>query len=505
MHPSNFILIQSFIPRLALGIIAGIAGIITATLGSVLANNLVHKIHKFPGRSPTSKPRKIWIFFFSSATITVVFGALVAVPSPQPSSTDIYALSSTALRISWIHQFGSPDNDGATSVSIDRSGNVYVAGSTNGALPGQSSVAGQDAFIKKYDSSGEEKWTRQFGSFGADKANDMVFDNSNNIYVVGYSNGTAPGESKSEIQSSFVKLFAPSGKELWTQPFGYTGGDDAASSVVVINGNLYMAGSTTNTLMNEVSYEGYAGFVRSIDSSGHEIWSSKFGPVVGSIWFWGETLRCEALSIASDESGNVFVTGYTTGNLPGQTKGGAGYNGFVKKYDISGKEIWTRQFGAAEGLIAYSVKADRLGNVYLTGSVQGALPGQTDQGGKDVFIRKYDSSGNESWTRQLGSSGDEYGFSLALDNSGNVYVVGDTTGTMPGQFSSGGDDTFICKYNSAGDFIWTRQFGTPSNDMAKAISVGVSGEIYIVGTTDGILAGQANAGNRDAFVVKFIQ
>src|SRR6185295_6617668 len=102
----------------------------------------------------------------------------------------------------------------------------------------------------------------------------------------------------------------------------------------------------------------------------------------------------EAKAVAVDGMGAVYVAGETFGTLPGQTPGGT-LDAFVRKYGASGREDWTRQFGAWERDIAWGVALDRVGAAYVVGQTEGALPGQHSAGGWDAFIRKYDPTGAE--------------------------------------------------------------------------------------------------------------
>ncbi|MGH2829779.1 MAG: SBBP repeat-containing protein [Actinomycetota bacterium] len=90
---------------------------------------------------------------------------------------------------------------------------------------------------------------------------------------------------------------------------------------------------------------------------------------------------------------------------------------------------------------------DGSGNVYAAGYTFGTLPGQTSSGSYDAFLRRYDTSGSVIWTRQFGSASDDDAAVAAVDGSGNVYVAGLTFGTLPGQSSSGGGDSFAVKWS----------------------------------------------------------
>ena len=103
------------------------------------------------------------------------------------------------------------------------------------------------------------------------------------------------------------------------------------------------------------------------------------------------------------------------------------------------------QFGTSDITEATAVFADSSG-VYVVGLVEGSLPGQTSEGGEDAFIRKYNSDGDEEWTRQFGTSEFDAAGGVSADSSGGVYVVGGTFGTFPGQTNVGGQDAFLAKF-----------------------------------------------------------
>ena len=185
--------------------------------------------------------------------------------------------------------------------------------------------------------------------------------------------------------------------------------------------------------------------------------------------------------VAVDASG-VYVAGLTRGILPGQVSGGA----LVRKYDAVGNEVWTRQFGSGSD-VAFGV-ATGANSVYVAGRTSGTLPGQVSAGGTDAFVRNYDPLGNEVWTRQFGAAGPAPDFASAVDSDGNVYVAGQTDGTLQDQVNGGDRDVFVRKYDALGNEVWTRQFGTTSTDEAFGVAVDANG-VYVAGQTGGTLSG----------------
>jgi hypothetical protein len=214
---------------------------------------------------------------------------------------------------------------------------------------------------------------------------------------------------------------------------------------------------------------------------------------------FGTTGLDEAKAVAVDGAGATYVAGETFGTLPGQTAGGT-LDAFVRKYDPAGGEVWTRQFGAWERDIAWGLTIDRPGLVYVVGQTEGSLSAQQSTGGWDAFIRTYDSSGTDIWTGQFGGGGADIASGVAVDPSGDVYVVGTTSSALPGQTHAGSFDAFVRRYDTAGQEVWTRQFGSAAGDNARRVTVHPDGRVLVVGSTEGALPGQSTAGGFDVFV-----
>jgi len=226
---------------------------------------------------------------------------------------------------------------------------------------------------------------------------------------------------------------------------------------------------------------------------------------------WGGTVLIGTAStdrghgIAVDTSGNIYVAGYTAGNLDGETNSG-GDDIFITKYSAAGARQWTRLAGTASGEQPgmTGLAVDVSGNSFVTGGTSGDLDGQGNSGGSDMCLIKYDTSGAKQWTRVLGGTGNESGSGVAVDGSGNIYVVGTTTADLDGQTFSGGTyDAFLTKYNSSGTKQWTRLLGNGTETYGYAIAVASSGNVYITGVTRNSLDGEPYEGIVDLFVAKY--
>lgn len=396
--------------------------------------------------------------------------------------------------VEWSRRTGTIDADEALGVAVDSSG-IYIVGYTDDILPDLEEVGKQDAYIRKYDAAGNVLWTRQFGSVFDDAAMAVAADASG-IYVAG-SVGPAEIEdfTNDNRRDAFLRKFDANGNLLWNRQIDSVGTpqNDAALSVAVSEGAVYISGYTRGTLSGQNPQGGFDAFVSKYDLNGSELWTRQFGT---------KTIDT-AVGIAANATG-VYVLGQTDSALPGQVYNGGLFDIFLRKYDVNGSELWTRQFGTASLEFAGGVAADASG-VYIVGATSGALPGQTNTAGYDAFVRKYSDSGSELWTRQFGSTSDALAYGVALSN-GNLFITGNVVGMLPGQLGSGGfnEDVFVRKYDTSGAELWTRQFGTAVRDTAAAIAANATG-IYVAGAVPRILLSPTTTGDWDGVLTKLVE
>ena len=221
---------------------------------------------------------------------------------------------------------------------------------------------------------------------------------------------------------------------------------------------------------------------------------------------WGGSDDDVGVGVAVDVSGNVYVTGrfygavdFDTGSSVDNHTSNGGYDIFLSKFDSSGNFQWARTWGGTGNDVGVDVVVDISGNFYVTGVFQATVDfdtgsgvdNHTSNGDMDIFLSKFDSSGNFQWARTWGGSGDDQGWGVAVDESGNIYVTGWFTGTVdfnpgPGvdnQTSNGWDDIFLSKFDSSGNFQWARTWGGSEDDWGidLGVAVNVSGNVYVTG------------------------
>jgi uncharacterized delta-60 repeat protein len=297
----------------------------------------------------------------------------------------------------WVGRYNGPGNDMdfGNAIAVDGSGNVYVTGSSRG------SGGDFDYATVKYDSSGQQQWVARYNGpgNGDDEAYGIAVDASGNVYVTGYSGGSETGNDYATIK------YNSAGQEQWVARYnGPSNANDYGRAIGIDgSGNLYVTGSS-------IGSSGFDYATVKYDTSGQEQWAVRYnGP---------GNEDDEPYAMAIDSSGNVYVTGYSTGS-------DSGYDYTTIKYNPSGTEDWVARYNGAANLldIAYAIALDASGNVYVTGWSVGLGPFGTSY---DYATVKYDSSGQEQWVERYDGTGDtdDQAYAIAVDSSANVYVTG---------------------------------------------------------------------------------
>jgi len=421
----------------------------------------------------------------------------------------------------WTRQLGTAANDQGRGVAVDTNGSVYVTGYTFGGLDGNTNAGNgnSDLFLVKYDANGTRQWTRQLGTNGTEVAQAVATSRRSTgeveVYVVGRTSGGSTGtglDGNVQLGGYDIVLvkYDATGNKLWTRQTG-TPGEDTASSVTSDGGgNVYVTGTVPVDLVTGASLGSNDVVLLKYDAAGTRVALRQLGSVNTA----DPTRRSDwGLGVAADRSRGVYVAGYAEGAI-GTTTSAGDKDAVVVKY-LEGCEVntpgkcalgygwgratpppagWVHQFGNAVDQYAYATALSPLGGLYATGDTLGGLHGNTSAGGSDVFLVKYDTQGNRLWTRQFGTASDEQAYGLATDATGNLYIAGGTVGSFGGP-NVGGFDAFLMKLDANGSVLWRRQLGSNAFDLAMAVAVGTDGKVYVTGFTYGGINGNTNAGN----------
>ncbi len=370
----------------------------------------------------------------------------------------------------------------------------------------------------------EVDWGTYLGGTRDDYANGVATDASGNVYVAGKtdSSGWISGGwdiSRGGIQDGFVVKLSPTGSHLWSTYLGGESYDRADGVATDASGNIYVAGLTYSSGWVSGGWDAIHGgsddgFIAKLSPDGSHLWSSYLGGTSTDI----------AESVATDATGNVYVTGETYSNgwvsdgwdtsLDGRG------DGFVVKLSPTGSHLWSSYLGGASierAELADGVATDASGNVYVAGETysSGWVSGgwDTSLGGPyDGFVVKLSPAGSHLWSSYLGGADYECVYGVTTDTSGNVCLAGVTksSGWVSGGWDTsldGSDDGFVVKLSPAGSHLWSSYLGGANLDGARGVATDASENIYVAGETSsgGWISGgwdTSLGGPYDGFIVK---
>jgi hypothetical protein len=412
----------------------------------------------------------------------------------------------------WSEVNGTGDEDRARGTTFDPgSGTIYVVGTTREAI-GAQHFGGQDGYLRAYDATGAVQWSQQIGTTSEDWTIAVAVDGSGNIYVAGFTEGQVAGNSFG-ARDAFVHKYGPNGgRPLWTGHYG-TGRDDHVAAVAVDpNGKVVIGGTSRNVSAGNEQDPWMAQFDTTAGSAPQWTWVSGNG-------FFNENLSDMAIDPVSGDVYAIGRTQVVMPNVIGTPPNGSNTwavgDIYVAKVDAAGVEQWIVQVGSGCGMGATSafdgtggdipggVAVSITGEIYVTGFAQGEAAGPGSYLGPDAnthrpasqlcnaqdwnvwgdaVLFKLDDAGSVQWTRQFGSSGSDWARDVVVAG-GKVYVAGVTQADVStnGTGNAGGVDRFVAAYSSTGSFEWIRQSGTADDDWAYAMSTDGADGIHVVG------------------------
>ena len=215
-------------------------------------------------------------------------------------------------------------------------------------------------------------------------------------------------------------------------------------------------------------------------------------------FIWGKQFGTDkddkTRNLVVDSSSNVYVVGKTKGVIGKENFGKN--DGFIVKIDSAANTIWSIQIGSIEDDEFTYVTVDKSGNIYATGFMGVAEKNKLTKN-QDILVVKLNSDGEIIWQKQYGTDSTETAGNIVVDTNGDIYITGTTRGVM-GSESKGQDDCFILHLDNDGNQLNVLQFGTSGNDSGHGITIGQNSNIYICGATDGNMASK-NSGKLDLF------
>ena len=463
-------------------------------------------------------------------------GGQVVNPSPSKKSAFALKLDSNGNHL-WSKAFGGDGDDSANSIAVAPDGGVLLVGEFKSGtinFGGDDLVNADpgwnDVFIARLHSDGSHAWSSRFGGTEDDAVAAAAVDKDGNVFVDGYFNSPFVNLGGNDLINSqvgtpdlFVGKLDGTGSHLWSKTFGTSKKDEIYSIAADHTGAVYFCGysQSQNLDFGGGPLPSMTMYVAKLDTDGEHVWSKGYA-------------GGQLMDVVVDKHANVLLAGRFNssgtdfGGGPLQNAGGG--DALLVKLDQYGPDCqphcagkacgnddcggscgecgqgeicfdghcgtppvhkWSVAFGGTGSDNSQSVAVDGDGNGYLLGyysSQQMLLDDKIAEnvGAYDMLLVKFDPVGEILWWHSFGGVASETPFSLSVDSSGNIYVVGDYYSDSI-DFGKGGldnvgkDDIFLAKFDSDGGTVWSRTFGAEGADRGRAIAVSPTGGFYVSG------------------------
>ncbi len=442
---------------------------------------------------------------------------------------------------------GGGDDDEAFSIAIDNDGNVFIAGETNSddfpteGNPHQDTYAGSgDTFVSKLSPDLSKLLVSTFlGGSGSDNARAIAIDPTGNVFVAGYTYSNDFPLAGNPYQDTYArggdvfvsKLNSDLSNLLASTFLGGRGFDIARAIAIDPTGNVFVTGYTGSS---DFPTEGNP--YQDARAGSTDAFVSKLSPdlsrLLASTFLGGSSNSDYAYSIAIDNNGNVFVTGYTYSDdfpIAGNPYQGtyAGADAFVSKLSPDLSQLLASTFlgGGSSYDYAYSIAIDNDGNVFVTGitgsddfPTEGNPYQDARAGSTDTFVSKLSPDLSQLLASTFLGGGDyDYAYAIGIDYDGNVFITGYTysddfplAGNPYQNTRAGERDAFVSKLSPDLSKLLVSTFlGGGNYDIARAIAIDNDGNVFVTGITgsddfptEGNPYQDARAGRGDVFVSK---
>ena len=389
----------------------------------------------------------------SNANLTITSNA-----GTSPDVVLLFGAGTSGSPITFERLFGDEENDGLSSIQETTDGGYICAGST---LPPDDDFT--NFLVAKTDQNGLVEWTKDYGDDETEEACTILQASNGNYVVFGRTNSDGAGGF-----DYYLMELNSTGDIVWERTYGGDRDEQARSMVKTSDGGYLLVGNT-RSFGDELSTDVY---VIKVTSDGTIVWEETYGGTGG-----------ESPSNAIRTNDNNYVIVGNTGSM-----GGGGFDAYFLKIDGSGNKIWEKTFGGTEEEDGADITELSDGSLAAVGYTV-----SYGEGGRDIFLLKLDSSGNEIWHKTFGGIYQDYASNI-VSGTDNIIFTGvvcetlqaertnifetDLNGTLiqqftsqPGELNMASGDLII---NSAGNLVLAGSSGSFSN----------SGDAYILNTSD---------------------
>lgn len=410
--------------------------------------------------------------------------------------------------VDWVKSFGGSGEETPRAIIATSDGGFAVLGfsnSTDGDLA-EKSLAVNDYWLLKLDSSGNLEWSNTYGGSKDDRGQSIVQTSDGGFALTGYAmSDDGDGSNNEGFHDNWVVKIDALGAIEWEKSFGFSGHDHSYDIIQTEDNGFYFIGFLDIT---SARADGNTEKAETLTLHGvGEFWGSKIDEKGDLQWrgYFGGSNNDRAYALVQADDGGYVMTGASESEDFDITNARGSYDFWVIKNDEDGTLLWENSFGGTGIEIAQDIAKTVDGGYVITGNT---FSNDTDvvdnKGESDIWLIKINDEGGLVWQKTFGGSAFDAAESVTLSKDGGFIIIGNSkSNDKDASDNAGENDIWLIKTDSEGNMVWQKTFGGTNLDFGfDAIETDNNGILLVGETSSTDFPNLDNKGLSDLIIVK---
>ena len=406
---------------------------------------------------------------------------IISCSNDDQSSSDLFQ-----GEIKSTQTFGGSKNETANDVISTLDGGYAVLGYTqsNDGDISDKTDEGYDYWLLKFNEENQLQWSKTYGGTADERGQSILQTTDNGYLISGFSKSNDEDVSINFGSNDYwIAKLDPTGNIMWEKSFGFSGTDQAFSSIQTLDGGYLITGTL------DVSASGLQGNDKSTTQNrrhaGGDYWAIKLDANGTKQWrrFFGGSNTDTANDVIQTSDNGFLMVGLSDSNDIDISNTKGDYDFWIVKIDSDGTLVWEKSYGGQETDQAYAITKTSDGNFIITGDTRSSdLDVDANYGSADIWAIKINPSGDLIWKKNFGGSSFDTSKDIIASQNGGFYITGNSRSADNDlTINKGNNDVWILKISESGILEWQKSIGGTEIDLSFGIAELNNNSIVVVG------------------------